>query len=118
MGSSGTEVGIRRLQRVEHVMGTVIGVDVRDEAVAPAVLEKLFAYLRAVDERFSTYKPDSEVSRVGRGELAEADASPDLRHVLALCDDLFRTTGGYFDARHQRAAGGLDPSGLVKGWSV
>jgi thiamine biosynthesis lipoprotein len=38
-----------------------------------------------------------------------------MRHVLEACADLWRETDGYFDAY---AAGPLDPSGYVKGWSV
>ncbi len=103
--------------RVEHIMGTAIGIHVRD-AVAPGVLDEVFGYLRGVDERFSTFKPASEVSRLRRGELREDEASPELREVLALCDDLWRTSEGYFDARAHRSDGLLDPSGLVKGWAI
>ena len=55
--------------------------------------------------------------RINRGELAIGDAHPDVRVILARCDELRGETRGYFDAR---AADGqaIDPSGLVKGWSV
>jgi thiamine biosynthesis lipoprotein len=99
---------------VEHVMGMPIVVDVRDEGADEALAE-LFAWLRRVDATFSTYKDDSEISRLGRGELALEDADPDVREVLARCEQLRLETEGYFDAY---AAGRLDPSGLVKGWSV
>jgi thiamine biosynthesis lipoprotein len=77
--------------------------------------EQVFAWLRWVDATFSTYREDSEICRIDRGELALRDADPDVRAVLARCDRLRVATGGYFDAR---AAGRLDPSGLVKGWAV
>jgi thiamine biosynthesis lipoprotein len=99
-------------------MGTIIGVDVRDLGLPPEVLDAVFAYLHDVDRRFSMFKPDSEISRLGREELTEAEASPDVRVVLELCDDLWRTSGGYFDVRTHRPDGRLDPSGLVKGWSI
>jgi len=67
------------------------------------------------DATFSTYEHDSEISRLGRGELALEEAHPDVRHVLPRCEELRGETRGYFDTR---AAGGLDPSGLVKGWAV
>jgi thiamine biosynthesis lipoprotein len=79
------------------------------------VLDDVFSWFRYVDETFSTYKPDSEVSRIGRGELDLADASADVRWVLERCEQLRSETNGYFDARY---GGALDPSGLVKGWSV
>jgi FAD:protein FMN transferase len=103
------------VRRVEHVMGMPIVVDVRDEAADDCMLEPMFDWLRLVDERFSTYKAGSEISRLGRGELVLEDACEDVREVLARCDELRAETAGYFDAR---ACGSLDPSGLVKGWSV
>ncbi len=58
------------------------------------------------------------MSRLARGEIAEADASPDLRHVLSACDHLALVTDGAFDARRHRADGHPDPSGYVKGWAI
>src|SRR5215207_8487570 len=77
--------------------------------------ERVFAWLRWVDATFSTYREDSEIRRIDRGELRVADAHPAVQEVLARCEWLRRQTGGYFDAR---AGGALDPSGLVKGWAV
>jgi thiamine biosynthesis lipoprotein len=106
------------LRRVEQIMGTAISMDVRGTDVPETVLEDAFEYLREIDRRFSTYKPDSEVSRLSRGEIGEADCSPDVREVLELCEQVLRTTEGYFDIRGHRWDGGLDPSGLVKGWAL
>jgi thiamine biosynthesis lipoprotein len=97
-------------------MGMPIVVDLRDDAVDEQVLDRLFDWLRLVDATFSTYKEDSEISRLNRGELALADAAPDVRQVLERCDELREETGGYFDTRFD--GGAVDPSGLVKGWSV
>ena len=55
--------------RVEDVMGTTVVVDVRDDDVPASCLDEVFDWLRVVDETFSTYKPDSEISRLARGEL-------------------------------------------------
>jgi thiamine biosynthesis lipoprotein len=104
-------------QRVEHVMGMPVVVDVRDEAFDPEAVARVFDWLRFVDETFSTYKASSEIMRLNRGELALEDAHPDTQEVLARCDELRAETGGYFDARHGESPD-LDPSGLVKGWSV
>ncbi len=103
-------------------MGTAIGVEIRGDRTGDpgldAVLDGVFAHLRDIDARFSTYRDDSEISRLARGEVAESDCSPDVRHVLAACDLLATTTGGAFDARRQPTTGGLDPSAYVKGWAV
>jgi thiamine biosynthesis lipoprotein len=111
-------VPVLGLRRVEQIMGTAIGFDVRDPDVPPAALEEAFDYLRDIDRRFSTYKPDSEVSRLSRGEISEEECSPDLLEVLELCDEVRETSQGYFDIRAHRWDGGLDPSGLVKGWAL
>ncbi len=106
------------LRRVEEVMGTAISLHIADPLPA-ATLQKLadaaFAWFHEVDHRFSTYKADSEVNRVQRGELDAAAGSADLRSVLDACAQLWRATNGYFDVY---ATGRLDPSGYVKGWSV
>jgi thiamine biosynthesis lipoprotein len=105
------------VRRVEHIMGMPIVVDVRDEDVDDAVLERMFNWLRFVDATFSTYKDDSEISRLNRGELALADAHPHVREVLERCEELRLETRGYFDVR-AAPPDAIDPSGLVKGWSV
>jgi len=96
--------------RVEHVMGMPVVVEARDGDVP----DEVFDWLHRVDETFSTYKDGSEISRLRRGELDEADASDDVRWVLRRCRELRDETAGYFDID----AVGLDPSGYVKGWAV
>lgn len=98
-------------------MGMPIVVDVRDDGVPDGLVEQVFDWFRWVDETFSTYKDSSEISRLNRGELSLADAHPDVRTVLELCEEMRAATGGYFDVRAV-SADVIDPSGLVKGWSV
>jgi thiamine biosynthesis lipoprotein len=101
---------------VREIMGTVVGVDLREAGPAgTAATEEVFCWLRDVDARFSTYRDDSEISRLDRGELALADCSGDVAGVLARCDALRVETGGAF---HAGARGRLDPSALVKGWAL
>ncbi|SCL16668.1 thiamine biosynthesis lipoprotein [Micromonospora nigra] len=99
-------------------MGTAISLDLADDRPAAelaGLADEVFAWLRDVDARFSTYRADSEVCRFDRGELPLAGASADLRAVLERCADLWAATDGWFDAY---ATGGLDPSGYVKGWAT
>jgi FAD:protein FMN transferase len=100
---------------VEHVMGMPIVVDVRDEDVDTGDLDRMFAWLRWVDATFSTYREDSEICRLDRGELPLTEAHEDVQWVLSRCESLHEETDGYFDVL---VSGRLDPSGLVKGWSV
>lgn len=109
---------------LEMVMGLPVSVTVRGENArrpeTDRVVQAMFAELRHVDRVFSTYRPDSEISLLRAGALAEELASPDVREVLALCERARDLTGGRFDARLPQPDGStlLDPSGLVKGWAV
>jgi thiamine biosynthesis lipoprotein len=99
-------------------MGTVVSIELADDLPAARLTEMIdatCAWLHEVDHRFSTYREDSEVSRLQRREVTLDECSADLRHVLDVCADLWRETDGHFDAY---ARGTLDPSGYVKGWSV
>jgi FAD:protein FMN transferase len=62
------------VRRVEHIMGMPVVVDIRDEVVDDNALERMFDWLRFADATFSTYKDNSEISRLNRGELAIAEA--------------------------------------------
>jgi thiamine biosynthesis lipoprotein len=104
-------------RRVESVMGMPIVVDVRDERVDEGVLDGMFDWLCWVDAMFSTYKDDSEISRLNSGELAVEDAHPAVVEVLDRCEQLRVETDGYFDVR-AASPELIDPSGLVKGWAV
>jgi thiamine biosynthesis lipoprotein len=106
------------VRHVEKVMGTAVSIDLADDLPASSLSDMITgvcAWLHEVDARFSTYRDDSEVNRFQRREITLDALSPDMRHVLDACADLWRETDGYFDAY---AAGPLDPSGYVKGWSV
>ena len=102
--------------RVEHVMGTVISLDLRDVTIAADVVDAVFAWFDEVDRRFSTYRDDSEVNQVNRGARAVVECSHEMRDVLTLCDRVEVESAGAFDA--WGLGGGLDPSAVVKGWSV
>ena len=64
------------------IMGMPITVEVIG-TLTMAPIAEAFAYFRAVDERFSTYKPESEISAINRGEIATADFSAEMREVFA-----------------------------------
>lgn len=102
--------------RVEHVMGTVVSLDLRDAGIEADVVDAVFAWFHEVDRRFSTYRDDSEVNRVKSGTRDVVECSHELRDVLTLCDRVEVESGGAFDAWGLGA--GLDPSAVVKGWSV
>jgi len=129
-------------------MGTVVSLAIREAAESPATTEaadpalglagtpaaptspaspasspaldaaaaRALALLHHVDEVFSTWQPDSPMSRVRRGELELAAAPPEIAAVLDLCRRARAASGGWFDP--WRLPGGVDPTGLVKGWAA
>ena len=103
------------VRHVEHCMGTVFSFDVRSPGVDWADFERVLRWLHETDARFSTYRADSEISRIAAGTLPVAEAHTDVRTLLAACREMQGVTGGYFSAY---AAGRLDPSGYVKGWAI
>jgi thiamine biosynthesis lipoprotein len=98
-------------------MGTVFSFDVRggEPQAIRSALDEAVAELHRVDEVFSTYREDSEVSRLARGELAVEECAPAVAEVLELAAEAERVSDGWFSPRY---AGRLDPTGIVKGWAA
>jgi FAD:protein FMN transferase len=103
------------MKQLQLLMGMPITVEVVDHHVTEADIANVFAYFRAVDDTFSTYKEHSEISKINRGELREDEYSEDMKTILALSEQTRQETQGYFDIRHEGVA---DPSGIVKGWAI
>ncbi len=102
-------------------MGTVIGIDIRDPLPAEqleSILADCFAEFARIEDVFSTFRPTSMISRLGRGEITESGCTIEVRDILARCEDLRTTTDGAFDHRPIGGRVALDPAGIVKGWSV
>ena len=93
-----------------------ITVEIIDRAADQILLDKVFDYFSYVDEMFSTYKEESEISRINRGELSVEASSPDMREIWRLAEQTKEETSGYFDIR--TPSGVYDPSGIVKGWAI
>lgn len=101
------------MKQTELIMGMPITVEIVDRSDV-TLLEKTFAFFRQVDNRYSTYKPDSEITHINEG-LSKDKWSKEMQHILHLCAVTKQQTDGYFDITHD---GKIDPSGLVKGWSI
>jgi thiamine biosynthesis lipoprotein len=102
------------MRQVEQVMGLPVTVDI-PKCSDKSVFEAVFTRLHEIDERFSTYKSESEVSRFAAGKLSEDQRSSELKTVINNCHQAEGMTDGYFSAW---AAGTFDPSGYVKGWAI
>ena len=105
-------------RRAERVMGTVISMALPEGGARSPATDAAYAWLHEVDRRFSPFRPDSEVARLIRGELARPDVSDDLGEVLDLAEAVRVLSDGAFDIRGHRADGRPDPTGLVKGWAI
>ena len=115
-GSAGTAP---RRAFVEQVMGLPVSVHVRGEVDRPEVgtaVEQVWGVLHRADAVFSTWRPDSELMRLRRGEASATRLHPWLAEVEQLCVDAEQRTGGLFSASFDGAH--HDPTGLVKGWAV
>ena len=102
------------------IMGMPIEIEIAKiegrEKEAKGALEAAYAYLVEVDNRFSTYKEESEISRFNRGEVKRDELSPEMQEVFAIGEETRERTYGYFDIRHPD--GHVDPSGVVKGLAI
>lgn len=116
--------GGERRAWVEQVMGMPVSVHARGDGARSGAVDDavrtVFAELRRLEAIFSTYRPESQVSRVQRGELALDACDAEVREVRRLCEVARVLTDGAFDAwlAVPGRPGVFDPTGLVKGWAV
>lgn len=96
-------------------MGMPVTLEVVDPIAAEDIFPAVFAYFESIDEKFSTYKEQSEISRINRREIALEDISAEMQTIFELAERFRLNTNGYFDIRRE---GIIDPSGLVKGWAI
>jgi thiamine biosynthesis lipoprotein len=118
---TGKRAGPQVVHQLIEVMGTVVTVDLfcsagvgSSEAAVP--LAKARAILQRADSLFSTWKNNSPMSRLRRGEISVADAPPEMVEVLERCAEAREISGGWFDP--WAMPGGVDPTGYVKGWAA
>lgn len=120
---SDTNQGVPALKsRTFQCMGTVISLALPAGAAgdggdvlegATAAVERVFAGL---DATFSLYRPNSEASRLARGELTLRDASAAFRARFADATGWRLLTDGFFTP--ERPDGVLDLSGIIKGYAI
>ena len=114
----------RILRRVEHLMGMPVSVALRgrhaDTSTGRQAWQAVTEQLREVDRIFSTYRADSVIRRLGRGELTLDQCPPEVADVLELGREAEQQSGGAFSTTlpDEDGRGRLDPSGVVKGWAT
>jgi thiamine biosynthesis lipoprotein len=103
------------MRDTQILMGMPISVEILD-APSSQLIETVYDYFDAVDQRFSTYKDTSEISAINRGEILGVALSSEMLEVFALAEKTCDESAGYFNMRNRD--GLIDPSGVVKGWAV
>ena len=103
------------MKQTRILMGMPVSLEVVDASATSATLDSVYDYFQYIDEKFSTYKPNSEISRINQGMLSVKRSSADMRTVFKLSENTRRETNGFFNIEHE---GWYDPSGLVKGWAI
>jgi thiamine biosynthesis lipoprotein len=112
------------LRHVEHVMGMPISVALRGRHAATTAgddaWQAVIEQLREVDRVFSTYREDSIIRRLDRGELGLAECPAEVTEVLELGRQAAEMSGGAFSIVRPDRDGRrrIDPSGVVKGWAA
>ena len=96
-------------------MGMPITIEIAESKANESDIASIFDYFASVDRMFSTYKKESEISRLNAGEITKKQISTDVRQILQLADDTKKESHGYFNIEHN---GKIDPSGIVKGWAI
>lgn len=97
-------------------MGMPITVEISDSFATDDVLAGVFSYFENIENRFSVFKENSEISKINNGQIKEKDFSAEMKEVFALSEETKKLTDGYFDIKLNN--GQYNPSGLVKGWAI
>lgn len=92
-----------------------VTIEVVGPNITQEIFDEVFDYLISVDERFSTYKKNSEITLYNEGKISKSDLSEDMKKIFELSLDMKNKTNGFFDIVY---GGKTDPSGLVKGWAI
>ena len=98
---------------IEDVWNTVVTIECELESIS---YKDSIVFLHLVDQLFSTYLPDSQVSRLRRGEIEIKEADQLVQQVWQACLEIKEISDGAFDP--WAVPGGFDPSGYVKGWAA
>lgn len=96
-------------------MGMPITVEVVDKSIVKDDIDEVYSYFKYIDQKFSIFKPKSEITLINKGKINKSKFSKDMIEVFKLADKTRQETDGFFDIKR---SGKYDPSGLVKGWAI
>jgi thiamine biosynthesis lipoprotein len=107
-----------------ETMGTMVSIRIADGEIGVqehneqivAVLNEIEHECARLNEKFSLYLDDSEISQIARGELSLADSSEEMREEYARALDWREKTGGAFTPH--RPDNVIDLSGTIKAVAI
>ncbi len=101
-------------KKIELIMGMPVIIQIVDKTNETA-FKKVFDYFKYIDEKFSPYKAQSEVTKINDKRIKKKNASEEMKLILKLSKKTKEETDGYFDIYNGKF---FDPSGIVKGWAI
>jgi thiamine biosynthesis lipoprotein len=104
------------MKETRILMGMPITIEILDENATKKDIEDIYEYFAYVDNTFSTYKEDSEMMKINRGEILPKEYSVDMQEIFKLSQKTKEETRGFFDI--VRSDGTYEPAGIVKGWAI
>ena len=99
-GGTGTGPLIERGSGTRVIMGTLVRIQLRCESdqIAQEALIRAYAAMDQVDQLMSTYREDSEMSKINRrAALEPVEVSPETFNLLRKAMEYSRMTDGAFD---------------------
>ena len=103
------------MKQTKLIMGMPIIVEIPGIQNVDNLLTEVFDYFTSIDNKYSTYKEASEISKINNG-LQKELWSQEMKEIFELCEQTKKETAGFFDIL--RPDGKYDPSGLAKGWAI
>ena len=104
------------MEETRILMGMPITVEIIDDSVYQNDIDCIFDYFKFVDQKFSTYKKDSEISLINANKIESSNFSPEMKEIFSASEETSKLTFGYFNI--MTLCGICDPSGIVKGWAI
>jgi thiamine biosynthesis lipoprotein len=102
------------VRRHAIIMGMPVTLDIPSSHDQSIFIE-VFKELKLVDQQFSPFKKNSELSLFNAGLIPPDHLSIGMKAVMKACLEAEVMTDGYFSARYAKK---FDPTGYVKGWAV
>jgi FAD:protein FMN transferase len=103
------------LKQTRAIMGMPITIEVVDREATTDDMKAVFDYFRYIDDNFSPFKAESEVTLINQGRIKPKDYSRDMHTILEIALKTKKESDGYFDIGE---IGKMNPSGVVKGWAI